>query len=460
MPLWGGRFQEKMNAAAWALNESLSVDRRMAKEDVLGSIAWARALQRAGILTQPELEQIIVGLEKILNEFETNQFAFVESDEDIHTAVERRLGEIIGETAGKLHTGRSRNDQVVTDFRLWLLRNLPSFDRGIEQFQQALITRAERDIEKLMPGYTHLQRAQPILLSHWWLSFFWQLVRDRSRLKELRRRLAWLPLGCGALAGTPLDIDRQHIAVELGFDLPAPNSIDAVSDRDFAAEFLFTAALLGIHLSRLAEAIVLYTTAEFGFFVLTDAFSTGSSLMPQKKNPDIFELTRAKAAGLIGKLTALLSILKGLPSAYDKDLQEDKQLVFETFDMLMLLLPVLTQAVLTLKVNDERMKSALDDSLYATDLADYLVKRGIPFREAHRLVGKIVQEAMARQMNISQLPLDVFQEVCPIFEREVYPVFTPLASVSVRKAQGGTAPQAVLKQLEQAREALESLNAS
>jgi len=460
MPLWGGRFQEKMNAAAWTLNESLSVDCRMAKEDVLGSIAWARALQRAGILTQPELEQIIIGLEKILNEFETNQFTFIESDEDIHTAVERRLGEIIGETAGKLHTGRSRNDQVVTDFRLWLLRNLPSFDREIEQFQQALIRRAERDMEKLMPGYTHLQRAQPILLSHWWLSFFWQLLRDRSRLQELRRRLAWLPLGCGALAGTPLDIDRQHLAVELGFDLPAPNSIDAVSDRDFAAEFLFTAALLGVHLSRLAEAIVLYTTAEFGFFELADAFSTGSSLMPQKKNPDIFELTRAKAAGLIGKLTALLSTLKGLPSAYDKDLQEDKQLVFEAFDMLMLLLPVLTQAVLTLKVNDERMKSALDDSLYATDLADYLVKRGIPFREAHRLVGKIVQTAMEKRVNISQLPLDVFQEVCPIFERDVYAVFTPLASVSVRKAHGGTAPQAVMKQLEQARGALESFKTS
>ncbi|GAB4532935.1 MAG: hypothetical protein Fur0018_21830 [Anaerolineales bacterium] len=298
-----------------------------------------------------------------------------------------------------------------------------------------------------MPGYTHLQRAQPVLLSHWFLAHFWPLQRDRERLADLRPRLATLPLGCGALAGTPYPIDRAALAEALGFDTPAPNSLDAVSDRDFAAEFLFAAALTGVHLSRLAEQVILFTSAEFGFFTLDDAFSTGSSLMPQKKNPDPFELARGKAGRLLGYLTGLLTTLKGLPSAYDKDLQEDKEPVFAAYDTLMALLPALRGALRTLKVNPDRMGAALDDSLLATDLADYLVGRGIPFRDAHALVGRAVRRALGLGVSLGALPLAEFQAIHPQIGEDVYQVFEAQQSVSRRQAIGGTAPQAVKEQI-------------
>ena len=458
MQLWGGRFQEKMDADAWALNTSLSFDRRLAKQDVLGSIAWARALQKAQVLNQQEMQQTISGLEKILTQFEDETFEFLESDEDIHTAVERRLGELIGEVAGKLHSGRSRNDQVATDFRLWLLQNLPLLDSALEHFQHTLIQRAETDFGLIMSGYTHLQRAQPLLLSHWWLSYFWGVVRDRQRLQDARKRLAWLPLGCGALAGTSYNIDRIALANELGFDTVAYNSIDAVSDRDFAAEFLFVAALIGVHLSRLAEAVILFSTAEFGFFELADAFSTGSSLMPQKKNPDVFELTRAKAGVLLGKLTGLLAILKGLPSTYDKDLQEDKQPVFQAYDTLMLMLPVISQALDTIKVNTKRMREVIDDGLLATDLADYLVLKRVPFREAHRLVGAMVRLASEKKLSLSQLPVEDYQQISAYFSADVYGIYNPERSIAKRRAVGGTAPEAVQEQIKTAKIIMGKLN--
>jgi argininosuccinate lyase len=391
-------------------------------------------------------------------EFAQERFEFQESDEDIHTAVERRLSEIVGPAAGKLHTGRSRNDQVATDFRLWLLEAAARLDAAVMELQAALLERAEADFHVLMPGYTHLQRAQPILLSHWWLSHFWPLQRDRQRLGELRVRTGWLPLGSGALAGVPFQIDRQALLQELGFSRLSPNSIDAVSDRDFAAEFLFWSALTGVHLSRLAEGVILFSTAEFGYFELSDSYATGSSLMPQKKNPDLFELARGKAGGLVGGLCGLLTTLKGLPSAYDKDLQEDKMPVFQAYDVLEALFPVLAGALRTLSVRLERMRAGIEPGLMATDLADYLVRRGVPFRQAHQTVGKAIQLAEALGKTLDQLSLEEFQTLDAEFGPDVFLCLDPLRSVARRSSWGGTAPQAVAGQIQQAREELQALN--
>jgi argininosuccinate lyase len=454
MTLWGGRFRGKLDPAAWALNASLGVDRRLADQDVRGSIAWARALEKAGVLSPQESSEICSGLQTVGDELLSGAFVFQESDEDIHTAVERRLGELIGALAGKLHTGRSRNDQVATDFRLWLLDQLPELDETIAGLQEALLQRAEKDFGTLMPGYTHLQRAQPLLLSHWWLAHFWSLGRDRQRLHELAERAAVLPLGAGALAGAPFAVDRHWLAQELGFRQPAPNSLDAVSDRDFAAEFLFCAALCGTHLSRLAEGVILFCSAEFGFLELSDAYSTGSSLMPQKKNPDVFELARGKAGALLGWLAGLLATLKGLPSAYDKDLQEDKAPVFNAYDTLLALLPVMSGALQSITIHSERMRLAIDAGMLATDLADYLVAKGIPFRQAHELAGKAVQKSAELSTPLDALTLGDYQSISPAFDAGVYSVFDPQRSVNRRVAYGGTAPQAVAEQIKEARRSL------
>jgi len=447
MKLWGGRFDDQLDPEAWQLNASISFDQRLGAQDVRGSLAWAQALKKAGTLATEECELICAGLERISEELASDTFQFKASDEDIHTAIERRLGEIIGPVAGKLHTGRSRNDQVATDFRLWLLDHLPQLDTAVSTLQKALLARAESDMDLIMPGYTHLQRAQPVLLSHWWLSFFWPLQRDRERLLALAQRTAYLPLGAGALAGSPFPINRNLLAQELGFIAPIPNSIDAVSDRDFAVEFLFCAALIGTHLSKLAEAVILFTSAEFSFFELADAYATGSSLMPQKKNPDIFELARGKTGALLGYLTGLLATLKGLPSSYDKDLQEDKMPVFNAFDTLIALLPVLAKAVHTLTIHDEKMVAALDAGMMATDLADYLVARKIPFRQAHQLAGECVQFALKSGKTLDALTQEEFQTIHPAFGPDIHTVFDPQQSVARRKVFGGTAPESVLAQL-------------
>ena len=449
MTLWGGRFSTKLNDQAWDLNSSLPVDQRLAMQDVDGSLAWADAIHRAGILSDKEHASIVLGLATVKEEFSSGRFSFAPSDEDIHTAVERRLTELIGNAAGKLHTGRSRNDQVATDFRLWMLGAIPTLDAALKDLQSALIEQAELASETLMPGYTHLQRAQPILLAHWWLSHYHPLQRDRERLTDLTARVSILPLGSGALAGTPVPVDRVALAESLGFAEPSPNSLDAVSDRDFAAEYLFCATMLGIHLSKLAEQIVLFTSAEFGFFELSDAFSTGSSLMPQKKNPDVFELTRGKAGALLGLLTGLLATLKGLPSTYDKDLQEDKAPVFAATDTLLAILPVIAGALRTITVKAERMRSAIDATMMATDLADYLVSRGIPFRETHSIAGKAVRAAgdASRNIGLEEMPLEAYQALSPAFEADVYQVFDPLKSVEKRNAIGGTSLQSVKNQL-------------
>jgi argininosuccinate lyase len=451
MTLWGSRFSGKLDPAAWRVNTSLPFDQRLALQDVRGSIAWAQALEKANVLTRAESTQICAGLNAIRGEFESQEFAFQESDEDIHTAVERRLGELIGPVAGKLHTGRSRNDQVATDLRLWLLEAIQTLDAAVRDLQTALIERAESDLNLLLPGYTHLQRAQPILLGHWWLSHFWPLQRDRERLLQVRERTAVLPLGSGALAGTAFPIDRAALAAGLGFSHPSPNSLDAVSDRDFAAEFLFCTALTGIHLSKLAEAVVLFSSAEFGYFELSDAFSTGSSLMPQKKNPDVFELARGKAGTLLGYLTGLMTALKGLPSTYDKDLQEDKVPVFNAYDTLTAILPVLAGALRTLSLHPERMRAAIDPGMMATDLADYLVQKGIRFRQAHALAGQAVQLAGEQGKTLDTLTLEEFLSLDPAFDSDVYAVFDPQRSVARRNVVGGTAPEAVKKQLQNAK---------
>ena len=447
MTLWGGRFSTKLNQQAWDLNSSLGVDQRLAIQDVDGSLAWADAIHQASILSDKEHASISVGLDTVRKEFSQGQFTFAPSDEDIHTAVERRLTELIGDIAGKLHTGRSRNDQVATDFRLWMLGAIPELASALKNLQTALVENAESAGETIMPGYTHLQRAQPILLAHWWLSHYHPLQRDIERLNDLVKRVSVLPLGSAALAGTSIAVDRNALAKSLGFAKPSQNSLDAISDRDFAAEYLFCTTMIGIHLSKLAEQIVLYTTAEFGFFELSDAFSTGSSLMPQKKNPDVFELTRGKAGTMIGVLTGLLATLKGLPSTYDKDLQEDKQPVFEATDILLVMLPVIANALRTITVKVERMRDAIDSTMMATDLADYLVDKGIPFRETHAIAGKIVRLAEEKKVGMEKLPLEAYQAECPEFEADVYQVFDALKSIEKRNAVGGTSLKSVTMQI-------------
>ena len=455
MKLWGGRFSEGLNELAAELNASIGTDWRLAEVDVRGSTAWAQALAKAGVLTQAEADTLCAGLAQVLDEALSDRFVFAPGDEDVHTAVERRLTELVGPVGGKLHTGRSRNDQVATDFRLWIMAAVDRLDDLLAGVQSALVQRAEKDMDILAPGYTHLQRAQPVLLSHWWLSHFWPLARDRARLSEMRSRAAVMPLGAGALSGAPFAVDRAWLAHELGFEKVSENSLDAVSDRDFAAEFLFAAALIGVHLSRLSEMLIIFSSAEFGFIELSDTYTTGSSLMPQKKNPDMLELTRGKAGTIIGRLTGLLATLKGLPSAYDKDLQEDKPPVFETADTLGRVLPVMAGMLASLTVRPQSLRQALDPALLATELADYLVDRGIPFRQAHGIVGQVVRRAQEMQTPLDQLPLAEYRDIHAVFTEDVFRVFDFNAAISRRNITGGTGPQAVREQLTQSKKLLD-----
>jgi argininosuccinate lyase len=454
--MWGGRFSGSIDERMALFNNSYPFDSRMWAEDIRGSMAWARQVHQAGAITADELEGLLGGLAAVRAEFAEGRFAALPSDEDIHTAVERRLGELAGPVAGKLHTGRSRNDQVATDVRLWTLGAIERADAAQRGLQAALLDQAAAAGDAVMPGYTHLQRAQPVLLAHWLLAHFWPLQRDRERLADCRRRAAVLPLGSGAIAGTPLRIDRAALAADLGFDAVTPNSIDAVSDRDFVVEFLFGASMIGLHLSRLAEDIILYSTSEFGFVTLADAYSTGSSLMPQKKNPDSFELLRGKSGRLIGGLVTLLTVIKGLPAAYDKDLQEDKEPLFDAADTIELALAVAAGAITTARFNTDRMRAALDDAMLATDVADYLVDRGVPFREAHKVVGALVRAAETQGVGISGLSFDTFRATHAAFGEDTLDVFDFDRSVAARAVAGATAPTAVRAQIEQARAALGS----
>jgi len=452
MKLWGGRFTQPMDELMERFNRSFDFDRRLYAADIQGSMAYAKALARARIITREERDLLLEGLSQVQAEFEEGVFQPAPGDEDIHTAVERRLRELVGPVAGKLHTGRSRNDQVVTDVRLYLMDRLDRLDELLRDLQRAIVEQAEAHLEVLIPGYTHLQRAQPVRFSHWLLSYFWMLQRDRERLRDARRRVAVCPLGSGALAGHSLGIDREFLAHELGFQAISENSIDAVSDRDFILEALSGAAILGVHLSRLAEGLTLYASAEFGFIELSEAYSTGSSLMPQKKNPDSAELIRGKSGRLVGNLTALLVTCKGLPSAYDKDLQEDKEPLFDTLDTLELALPVAAGMIRTLRIHPDRMRAALDDAMLATDLADYLVCKGVPFRQAHDIVGQAVRYGVQKGKALRELSAMEWQGISPLFEADVADIFDVERAVERKSAPGGTARRAVKAQIARARD--------
>jgi argininosuccinate lyase len=431
------------------LNASLPFDWRLWDADITGSVAWARAIGRAGLLLADECDAIIAGLEAMRAEIARDPAAAFAgaTDEDIHSYVERRLTEQIGATAGKLHTGRSRNDQVATDVRLWLREQIAALDVALADLIGSAADRAEAEIDVLMPGYTHVQPAQPIRWSHWLLSHAWPWQRDRERLADLAKRVNIMPLGAGALAGCAFAIDRERLAADLGFAAASPNSLDAVSDRDFIAEFLFWGALSGLHLSRWAEDLVFWSSREFGYITLADAYSTGSSLMPQKKNPDAAELLRGKAGRLVGGLTSLLVTLKGLPSSYDKDLQEDKEPLFDACDTLALAFPVAQGILETLTIRPDRMAAALTDELLATDLADWLVRRGVPFRESHHIVGRVVRRAEERRCMLSALPLAELQAISPLFTAGVSTVWSIEHSVEQRDVAGGTARTAVAAQI-------------
>jgi argininosuccinate lyase len=451
MALWGGCFSTETGELMRRFGDSIGFDQRMYGADIQGSIAYAAALARVGLITGKERDQLIAGLEQVRAEFDTGTFQIQPGDEDIHTAVERRLGELVGPVAGKLHTGRSRNDQVTTDLRLYLLDEMTTLREALIQLQVAIVEKAEAHLDVVMPGYTHLQQAQPLLFSHWLMSFFWKFQRDHERLADVVRRTSVLPLGSGALAGHPLGIDRQTLAAELGFAAVSENSVDAVSDRDYVVEFLAWAALVQIHLSGLAEDLIVWASREFGFVQVDEAHSTGSSLMPQKKNPDSLELIRGKSGRVIGHLVGLLTTLKGLPSAYNKDLQEDKEALFDVIDTLKMELPIAAGVVRTLTVNSGCMVAALDDALLATDLADYLVRKGVPFRESHHLVGQAVRRADELSVPLKDLSLTEFQTIHSAFAEDVYEVFSFWRSVETRDAEGGTAPAAVCAQIERAK---------
>ncbi|CEK17668.1 argininosuccinate lyase [Chthonomonas calidirosea] len=453
--LWGGRFEGETDALIAQLNSSLPFDRRLWRQDIQGSIAHATMLGATGILPQEEAMKIVEGLKALEQELAEGRVALPEDAEDVHTAIESLLYERIGDVAGKLHTARSRNDQVTTDLRLYLRDVCDRLTEEIREFQQTLVALAEREIQTVLPGFTHLQHAQPISLAHHLLAYFWMLDRDRERLHDCRKRLNRLPLGAGALAGTSFPIDRRRVAELLGFDAVLPNSLDAVSDRDFAVEFLSAAAILGMHLSRLAEEIILWNSPEFGFVELDDSVTTGSSIMPQKKNPDVAELVRGKTGRLYGNLLALLTVLKGIPLAYNKDLQEDKEPLFDTVDTLLLILPALRRTLQTARFRAERMEAVLEgDFSTATDLADYLARRGMPFREAHEIVGRIVRYCLEKGIKLEALDVATLKTFSPLFDSEVLALLTPRASMASRTSEGGTAPDAVRAQLAYAKQKL------
>ncbi len=449
---WGGRFAGSPHPAAEGFTASLSFDRRLWPYDLEGSRAWARALNRAGLLTAEELAQILRGLDEVGQELAGGTFPFRTDLEDIHMNIEQRLTEKIGAVGGKLHTGRSRNDQIALDERLYLGDVIGRIDRGLRDVQSALIRRAEEHLGAPMPGYTHLQRAQPVLLSHHLLAYVFMLQRDRERYRDCLGRVNILPLGSGALAGTAFAIDRETLAKDLGFQRASSNSLDAVSDRDFLLEFLAASAILGMHGSRLAADLTLWATAEFGFVEFTDQFATGSSLMPQKKNPDVAELIRGKSGRLYGNLLAVLTTMKGLPLAYNSDMQEDKEPLFDSVDALEAILSVLPPMLASLAFNTERMRQAAGaDYSTATDLADYLVRKGLPFRQAHEVVGRVVRHAMETKRPLDGLPLEEFGRFSPLFAADVFGVISVEAALRARSVVGGTSPDAVRRALSEAK---------
>ncbi|ETS60129.1 hypothetical protein PaG_05664 [Moesziomyces aphidis] len=458
--LWGGRFTGKNDPLLFAYNESLSYDKRMHAQDIRGSQAYARALVKTGVLNEQERDEIVAGLEKVGQEWKNGTFAIHPDDEDIHTANERRLTELIGSVGGKLHTGRSRNDQVATDMRLWLIDEVKAIEGYLSDLIQVMIARAREEVDALMPGYTHLQRAQPIRWSHLLLSHATYFASDLARLRDLQPRISVLPLGSGPLAGNPFaGLDRDAIAADLGFQTVGPNSMNSVSDRDFVVEYLMWASLTAVHLSKMAEDFIIYSTSEFGFMQLSDAYSTGSSIMPQKKNPDSLELLRGKAGRIFGQMSGFMMSLKGIPSTYNKDLQEDKEPLFDAVDTTKDGLQIATGVISTLNIFPDKMKAALTPDMLATDLAEYLVRKGIPFRETHHISGSAVRLSEQKGCLLSELTLDDLKSLSDKFGDDVMQVWSFEQSVERRDAKGGTSKRAVLEQCDTLQKMLSSATA-
>lgn len=458
--LWGGRFAKPTDEAINAFQASIDFDKRMYREDILGSLAHAKMLVQTGILTPQDGEDIERGLKDILQQIEAGTFAFDIALEDIHMNIEKRLTEAIGEAGGRLHTARSRNDQVALDAHLYLRRETVAILTLLQDTQAALVEAAEKYPDVIMPGYTHLQRAQPILFAHHLLAYFAMLSRDRARFLGVYERADIMPLGAGALAGTTFPIDRKLVQKELHFGALYGNSLDAVSDRDYLLEFLSAASILMVHLSRLSEELVLWCSREFSFLELDDAHCTGSSMMPQKKNPDVPELVRGKAGRVVGHLMALLMTVKGLPLAYNKDLQEDKEGVFDTIDTVKFSLAVYAQILRGMKVKADVMRRAVEEDFSnATDLADYLVKKGLPFRQAHAVAGHAVRKCVAEKKWLADLTLAELQTLSPLFAEDVKACLAPEACVRNRNSYGGTSPREVARQLQEAHDFLQDAKA-
>lgn len=448
--LWGGRFVGGPAPELEAVNRSIDVDFRLWPFDLQLSKAWAAALAQAGVLTADEAAELQKGLDAVGRTIAAG-VRVDPGDEDVHTLIDRLLHDAVGSVASRLHTGRSRNDQVATATRLWTRDACARLDAMLYDLQRAMIAQAESLERDVMPAYTHLQRAQPVSGAHWMLSHFWPVTRDRRRLVASAEACAVLPLGSGAIAGSAFPVDRNALKAALGFNAVSQNSIDAVGDRDFIAEVLFTLAVLGTHLSRLAEDLILFGSSEFAFVRFGDAYSTGSSMMPQKRNPDALELARGSGARMLGDLVALLGTIKGLPSGYNKDLQEDKRSLFDAVDGMSLLLPAVTGSLASLTFDRERMKRAVTSSMMATDLADYLVRKRVSFREAHAAVGKLVREAEEKGVEMTDLPFASFTAASTFFEQDVLHELTPDASLAHRNVDGGTGPEAVTRQLSAAK---------
>ncbi len=457
--LWGGRFTEKPDETFAEFNNSFRFDKRLFHADIRASIAHAAGLFNAGVLNRSESEKIKNGLLTIAKRANFDSGYFDSNDEDVHSFIEAKLVQLIGDTGRKLHTGRSRNDQVATAFRLWLREEILEISEVTRKVQQGLIDLAERHKNAVLVGYTHLQKAQPILFAHWCLAYFEMFLRDRERLDEVWRRTNILPLGSAALAGTSYEIDREELAKTLGFEGITANSLDAVSDRDFAVEFVGACSLIMVHLSRLSEDLIIYATNEFNFIELSDAVSTGSSLMPQKKNPDALELLRGKAGRIFGHQTALLATLKGLPMAYNKDMQEDKEAVFDTVDTVKLSLKVAEIVLKNVKVNEEKTKlAATKGYLNATELADYLVQKGVPFRTAHDTVGKVVLHAISRNVEINELNLFELEKFSDAIDDDVFDALSLEQTLASKNQIGGTSPERVFEALATAKKSLEIEN--
>jgi argininosuccinate lyase len=451
---WAGRFREPTDPAVEAFSTSIATDLAMARHDIRGSVAHVHGLRRAGLLAAREAAKIVAGLGRVASEIETGRFEVRPQDEDVHMAVERRLTEIVGPVGGKVHTGRSRNDQVATDLRLWLRDEIDATLSDLHDLVRALLGRARADLAVVLPGYTHLQRAQPVLLSHHWLAHVEMLLRDADRLADARRRTNVMPLGSGALAGAGFPIDRERVARELGFDGVSRNSLDAVSDRDFVAEFLAAASILAMHLSRLGEEIVLWSSQEFGFLALPDAFATGSSMMPQKKNPDVAELVRGKTGRVYGALISILTTLKGLPLAYNRDLQEDKPPLFDAARQVRASLRVLARMMPRLEPAASTMRAAAGGLSLATELADFLVERGLPFRQAHEVVGRIVRDCVDRGRELEAMTAAELATFSPLLDHHALAHLTIESALGRRSSTGGTSREGVLRRLRELEAAL------